>query len=63
MITLSISAMRGPMLSMVSGLLGESGLGNDSHFSKYIRHRYSQGFAELPRNDIAEHIRYFLGNG
>ena len=38
MITLSISAMRGPMLSMVSGLLGESGLGNDSHFSKHIRH-------------------------
>ena len=33
MITLSFSAMRGPMLSMVSGLLGESGLGNDSHFS------------------------------
>ena len=33
MITLSFSAMRGPMLSMVSGFLGESGLGNDSHFS------------------------------
>ena len=31
MITLSFSAMRGPMLSMVSGILGESGLGNDSH--------------------------------
>ena len=26
MITLSISAMRGPMLSTVSGFLGESGL-------------------------------------
>ena len=62
MITLSISAMRGPMLSMISGLLGESGLGNDSHFSKYIRYRYSQGFTELPRNNIAEHIHYFLGD-
>ena len=31
MITLSFSAMRGPMPSMVSGFLGESGLGNDSH--------------------------------
>ena len=30
MITLSFSARRGPM---VSGFLGESGLGNDSHFS------------------------------
>ena len=33
MITLSFSAMRGPMLSMVSGFLGESGLENYSHFS------------------------------
>ena len=33
MITLSFSAMRGLMLSMVSGFLSESGLGNDSHFS------------------------------
>ena len=33
MITLSFRAMKGPMLSMVSGFLGESGLGNDSHFS------------------------------
>ena len=32
MITLSFSAMRGLMLSMVSGFLGESSLGNDSHF-------------------------------
>ena len=53
------SAIRGPMLSMLSGFLGESGLGNDSHFSTYVRYRYSQGFAELPRNNIAEHIRYF----
>ena len=63
MITLLISAMRGPMLSMVNEFLDESGLGNDSHFSKYVRHRYSQGFAELPRNNVAEHIRYFSGNG
>ena len=33
MITLSFSAIRGPMPSMVSGFLGESGLGNDSYFS------------------------------
>ena len=63
MITLSISAMRGQMLSMVNGFLGESGLGNDSHFSKYVRHRYFQGFAELPRNNVVEHFRYFSGNG
>ena len=63
MITLSISAMRGPMLSMVSGFLGESGLGNDSHFSRYTRHRYPQGFAELLRNNNAEHSHYFSGNG
>ena len=63
MITLSISAMRGPMLSMVSGFLGESGFGNDSQFSKYVWHRYSQGFAELPRNNVVEHIRYFSRNG
>ena len=63
MITLSISAMKGPMLSMVSGFFGESGLGNDSHFSRYTRHRYSQGFVELPRKNNAEHIHYFSGNG
>ena len=62
MIILSISAMRGPMLSMVSGFLGESGLGNDSHFSRYTRHRYSQRFAELPRNNNAEHSHYFSVN-
>ena len=62
MITLSISVVRGPMLSMISGLLGESGLGNDSHFSKYIRYRYSKGFAELPRNNIVKHISYFSGD-
>ena len=47
MITFSISAMRGPMLLMVSELLGESGFGNGSHFSKCAQNRYSQGFAEL----------------
>ena len=62
MIILSISAMRGLMLSMISGFLGESGLGNDSHFTKYIWYRYSQVFAKLPRNNIAEHIRYFSGD-
>ena len=59
MITLSISAMRGPMLSMVSGFLGESGFGNDSHFSRYTRRRYSQELAKLPRNNNAEHSHYF----
>ena len=44
------------MLPMISGFLGESGLGNDSHFNTYIRYRYSQGFAELPRNNIVEHL-------
>ena len=63
MITLSISAMKGPMLSMVSGFLGENGLGNDSHFSIYTQHRYSQVFAKLPRNNNAEHIHYFSGIG
>ena len=63
MITFSISAMRGPMLLMVSGFLGESGFGYGSHFSKCARHRYSQGFAELPRNYNAEHGHYFSGNG
>ena len=62
MITLSISVMRGPMLSMISGFLGESGFGNNSHFSKFIRYHYSQGFAELLRNNIAKHIRYFSRN-
>ena len=32
MITVIISAIKGPMLSALSGGLGESGLGNDSHF-------------------------------
>ena len=63
MITFSISVMRGLMLLMVSGLLGESGFGNDSHFSRCARHRYSQGFAELPRNYNAEQGHHFLGNG
>ena len=62
MITFSISATRGPMLLMVSGLLGESGFGNGSHFSKRARHRYSQRFAELSRNCNAEQGHHFLGN-
>ena len=45
-ITFSINAMRGPMLLLVSGFLGESGFGNGSHFSRCARHRYFQGFAE-----------------
>ena len=61
MITFSINAMRGPMLLMVSGLLGESGFGNGSHFSRCARHRYSQGFVELPRNYNAEQLRSLLG--
>ena len=32
MITVIISAIKGPMLSALSGCLGESGLGNDSYF-------------------------------
>ena len=32
MITIIISAIKGPMLSALSGCLGESGLGNDSYF-------------------------------
>ena len=63
MITLSISAMKGPMLSMVSGFLGESGLRNDSHFNRYTRHQYSQGFVKLPRKNNAEHIHFFSRNG
>ena len=50
MITFAISAMKGSMSLIVSGLLGESGFGNDSHFSRCAWHRYSQGFAEQPRN-------------
>ena len=38
MITFSISAMRGPMLLMVSGLLSESDFGNGSHFSRCAWH-------------------------
>ena len=63
MITFSIIAMRGPMLLMVSGLFGESGFGNGSHFSRCARHRYSQGFAELPRNCNAEQGHHFSGKG
>ena len=63
MITFSISAMKGLMLLMVSGSLGESGFGNGSHFSRCARHRYFQGFAELLRNYNAEHGHYFLQNG
>ena len=63
MITFSISAIRGPMLLMVSGLLGESSFGNGSHFSRCAWHWYSQGFAELPRNCNVEHGHHFLGNG
>ena len=33
MITAIVSAIKGPILSVLSGCLGESGLGNDSHFS------------------------------
>ena len=62
MITFTISAMRGPILLMESGLLGESDFGNGSHFSRCARHRYSQEFAELPRNCNAEQCLYFLGN-
>ena len=62
MITLSISAMRGPMLSMVSGFLGKSGFGNDSHFSRYTQHQYSQELAKLLRKNNAEHSHYLLGN-
>ena len=50
MITFSISAMRGPMLLMVSGLLSESDFGNGSHFSRCAWHWYYQGFAKLPKN-------------
>ena len=62
MIIFSISAMRGPMLLMVSGLLGESGFGNDFHFSRCVQHRYSLGFAELLRNCNAEQGLHFSGN-
>ena len=63
MITFTISTVRGPMFLMVSGLLGESDFGNGSHFSRCTQHRYSQGFAELPRNCNAKQCIYFLGNG
>ena len=33
MITAIVSAIKGPILSVISGCLGESGLGNDSHFN------------------------------
>ena len=32
MIAAIVSAIKGPILSVLSGCLGESGLGNDSHF-------------------------------
>ena len=41
MITFAISAMKGPILLIVSGHLGESGFGNESHFSKCAQQRYS----------------------
>ena len=63
MMTFSISAMRGPMLLIVSGLLGESSFGNGSHFSRCAWHRYSQGFAEPLRNCNAEQGHHFSGNG
>ena len=70
MITFSISAMRGQMLLMVSGFLGEGGFGigeggfgNGSYFSRCAQHRYSQGFAKLLRNCNAEHGYYFSRNG
>ena len=63
MITFSISEMRGQMLLMLSGLLGENGFGNGSHFSKCAQHQYSEGFAELSRNCNAEQGLHFLGNG
>ena len=63
MITFTISAMRCPMLLMESGLLSESGFGNGSHFSRCAQHRYSQGFAKLPRNCNVEQCLYFSGSG
>ena len=33
MITAIVSTIKGPILSVISGCLGESGLGNDSHFN------------------------------
>ena len=54
MITFAICAMKVPMSLIVSGLLGESGFGNGSHFSKCAWHRYFQGFAEQSRNCNAE---------
>ena len=63
MIAFTISAMRDPMLLMVSGLLGESGFGNGSHFSRCARHQYSQGFVKLLRNCNAEQCLYFSRNG
>ena len=70
MITFSISAMRGPMLLMVSGFLGEGGFGigeggfgNGSYFSRCAQHRYSQGFAELLRNCNAKQGHKSSGDG
>ena len=63
MITFSISAMRGSMLLMISGLLGESGFRNGSHFSRCAQHRYSQGFAELLRNCNAKQGHESSGDG
>ena len=63
MISFAISAIRGPMSLIVSGLLGESGFGNGSHFSRCAWHRYSQGFVEQLRNCNAEKCLYFSRNG
>ena len=63
MIIFSISAMRGPMLLMVSGLLGESGFGNGFHFSRCVQYRFSLGFTKLLRNCNTEQGLNFSGNG
>ena len=61
MITSMVSAMGGPMSLIVSGCLdgsgvgcGESGFGNDSHFSRYAQQRYSLGIANQPRDNTIE---------
>ena len=57
MIVTIVNAIKGPILSVLSGCLGESGFGND-----IPKDRYSQGFAKQPRNKLAEHIVHFSGN-
>ena len=61
MITSMVSAMGGPMSLIVSGCLGgsgvgcgESGFGNNSHFSRYAQQRYSLGNANQPRDNTIE---------